>query len=119
MRVFRAILAPLSLAAFGLLLFLYTWLGLLLLAFGLADAYGRYRDYRYLTSYFTDKVSDRLGIYHGRSFCGRQMVIAIEPAWREDYHERGYRWYHILPDDFFNAVRRPRFYKNLFLGHTT
>ncbi len=116
-KMFNAVKTPLFVSLIGLFLLLYSWAGFAFILFGLADAYGRYKDFRYLSDYDSDMVSTRMGVYYGRSHCGRAMVIAIDPSWRFDYRDFGYRWYHLLPDNFFSVIRNPRFYKNLVMGH--
>lgn len=111
----RAVAAPLTVAAIGLALLLYTYFGLLLLFFGLADAHGRYRDFIYLSR--REYISTRLAVFYGRSYCGRRVVTAISPRLAEGFYLQGYRWYHLLPEGFPKIFLNPRFWVTLVRGH--
>jgi hypothetical protein len=129
-RIVRAIAAPTAIIAFGLV-GLYVadqsnHLGLFIVFFlvcvvGLADMMGRAADYRYLRRGCAHEGTHWLHVkevnYYGRSFCGRQVILAIEPGWRHYYLSCGYRWWHILPVGFPAVVFNPRFWRNLVMGH--
>lgn len=114
MKTIQAIAPPLGLAFAGVFLLLYTWLGLVVLVFGLMDARGRYRDYKYLSSF--SYVNLRLIDYYGRSYCGRNVVNTVSPH-RGYYRAKGYRWYHFLPDGFPSVITKGNFWRNMFKGH--
>lgn len=80
-------------------------IGLILLVDGLA----RLGTYLYYTR--TDEILVSLRVLHylRRSFCSRQVGIALCGDFaRKFYRSQGYRWYHILPDETFTK-RSPFF----------
>lgn len=115
MKALLAIRPPLIVALCGVLLLMYTWLGLLILAFGLMDARGRYKDYQYLSQF--PYITHRLSRFYGKSYCGRSVILAIQPSRYRYYRKHGYRWYYFLPDNFLYVIRRPMFYRALVMGH--
>lgn len=82
------------------------------------DAMGRQRDLKYLLR-ISPKVRRHLyGRYAGTA-CGRQVMIAVEPRAYWAYHDAGYRWYHILPDQAFSRnspFLKRNFWRQLFSG---
>lgn len=117
MKGLFAIAPPLTLALLGALLALFSlWLGAALFAFGLLDARGRYRDFRYLSS--CPNIDSRLARFYGRSFCGRWMVCAIDPMRWHFYRMEGFRLWHFLPVGFPQILINRRFWAALFGGHT-
>lgn len=134
-RLLKALWAPASIIILGLVLLALVnpVLGALVTAFGALDLHGRYRDYRWLweasqvrppfhplwDGSLTHVVSTSNFVYFGRSFCGRQVVCAVDPTCRDDYLDHGYRWYHLLPDGFPRVLKKKQFWINLFKGHRT
>jgi hypothetical protein len=110
-----AIAPPLFIAILGLALtpdfFVF---GLALCAFGLLDARGRYRDYKYLARFTW--LPARIIEYYGRSYCGRHVVVTLFPVYGFYYRQVGYKWWHFLPDDFPQSIMHRRFWRNLFSG---
>lgn len=123
----RAVLVPVLL----MLVFLGAMLGAIIypswlaLVFGsaagffAADTLGRLNDLLYLASF--DYIPERLAMYYGRSFCGRQVCIAAAREFggrtRRVYHTAGYRWWHVLPDGFPVIITKRLFWRNVLLGH--
>lgn len=77
------------------------------------DMVARYRDYLWLRrcGQFQRGIA-----YHMRgSWCSRGVV---ECVWghkaRDFYRILGYRWYHILPDDFPKVFLNPKFWVHVF-----
>ncbi len=139
-RVVLALWAPASIIILGLVLLALgcPWLGAPLVLLGALDVHGRYRDYRWLwdaSAWSTWEASQRETlagswieeavvstsnfVYFGRSFCGRQVVCAVDPTCRDDYLDRGYRWYHLLPDGFPRVLKKKQFWINMVKGHRT
>lgn len=138
MRIIKALWAPASIILCGLVLLALgcPWLGAPLALLGALDTHGRYRDYCWLweasqlpredveghihrTGDLLAVVSTSNFVYFGRSFCGRQVVCAVDPTCRDDYRDHGYRWYHLLPDGFPRVLKKKQFWINLFKGHRT
>lgn len=131
--MYKAVFLPLSFAALcfitGILVAI-TFHPLLLTIFiigsviFLADARGRYRDWLYLSIYWKENPSRKQRElkfkYYGRTACGRQVVIAVYPYLGKQYYkERGYRWYHLLPDNSFSRSSpffQKQFWINLIKG---
>lgn len=87
-----------------------------LLAFGLTlfvDMLAKLSDYQYYSS--TNEVlnSLRLMTKLRKSFCSRQVAIALYgDTARKFYRSLGYRWYHIFPDGVF--CRKSVFFRREF-----
>ena len=90
----------------------YFWLYLISLGFTLPifaelDAYGRYQDYKLIKeTIYKNGYDDRLIKIFMSSKCQRDSVlVAVDDLMyrnrTEDFfYNKGYRWYHILPDPF-------------------
>ena len=115
MRGLYAVLPPLSIFILGMTMLSITFVGALVALFGAADAFGRWKDYKYLSSF--RYIPPRLVEFYGRSYCGRWMILSIDKEWRMYYNRLGYRWYHILPVGFPRLVLNPKFWRNLAVGH--
>jgi hypothetical protein len=113
----KALWPPLSLMLFGVVLTPFTLAGIVFVIWGAADTLGRYKDYLYLSSF--EYLGERLALFYGRSFCGRNIVRAIEPAYGDLFHLSGYRWYHIVPDGFPAVLFNRRFWVTLVKGHVS
>ena len=48
------------------------------------------------------------------SWCGRGVMTAHLPHYEDIYEIRGYRWFHILPDDGLRSYTRLNFWKKAF-----
>lgn len=114
-NTFKAILPPLIFAGLSATLSIFIPYLLPLAFIGIADAAGRYKDYKYLSRF--KYIPLRLVIFYGRSFCGRNVVLTIDPDWRRHYRRAGYRWYHVLPDGFPTVIFKLKFWRTLFGGH--
>jgi hypothetical protein len=111
-----AILPPICIVVLGAGLASITLsLGVAMALFGALDAVGRLRDYNYLKKF--TYIPERLARYYGSSFCGRWIIILIDPAYGWYYYRVGYRWWHILPDGFPKVLFYRRFWITLYKGH--
>jgi hypothetical protein len=114
-KIIRALTPPLSISIIGLLLTQwFAIFGIMLIAFGLLDTWGRYRDFLYLSKF--NHLPARMIDYYGHSFCGRWVVITLFPMYRAYYWSQGYQYWHVLPDNFPQSVLNCRFWRSLFLG---
>jgi hypothetical protein len=117
MKTLLALYPPVTLALAGAL-GAYLFVPLILVAiFGIADTFGRYKDYLYLSrfGYLTPRLAD----FYGRSRCGRSVVIAVGGgSYREYYKEKGYKFWHFLPKDFPMVLFNRRFWCSLVRGHS-
>lgn len=104
------------------------WLEPLVIIF-LIDVTGRTRSYRKLESFKSVMKScsridsipyfPRMWDAYGKSFCGRNVVIAVFPLASWYYYNQGYRWYHLFPDGTFrmnSTLLKPAFWRNLLKG---
>lgn len=130
MQIIKAISPPLCLALVGALYILVMArlsasfvmvciIGGALVVFGLADAFGRFRDYLRVKAEYDkeDYIRIKLVNYYGHSYCGRHVVKTVDPRTSVYYRIVGYRWYHVLPDGFPLVLFRRVFWRNLFFGH--
>lgn len=115
MRGVIAMLPPIAVALLGALALFVSWFGVIIILFGALDTYGRWRDYRYLARF--NYLTERLALFYGHSFCGRWVVICVEPRWRRMYRRKGYRWWHILPNGFPGILINRRFWRATLRGH--
>lgn len=85
------------------------YIGVIILAF---DVRSRYIDYR---NYKNFEWSNKMGTRFKRSYCSRGVAMHI---WGEDaeqfFSERGYKWYHIFPDEFPFILTKRKFWKSVF-----
>lgn len=108
---------PLTILGAGLALVSVTPFAAVVIVWGAADVLGRYRDYRYLSRF--EYMTHRLALFYGRSYCGRRLVSTLYPTMKTLYHSKGYRWYHILPDEFPHILVRRQFWRTLWRGHSS
>lgn len=85
-------------------------------AFGFAlDTWGRHFEYDMLLNrYNRDANGKRLWVLFQSTRCGREVMISVDSAAGEFYYDRGYRWYHFLPDNFTKTIRTFSFWKRAF-----
>lgn len=113
------IIRPLGIAVvLGLLVATFVgpaW-GVIPLAFFGFDALGRLKDY-FVLLHDDDTHPYQHIDYLKTSWCGRGVGIALygDDASRV-YEAKGYRWYHIIPDDILRRVWTAEFWRNFFYG---
>lgn len=87
----------------------------------IGDIRGRYKDYQVLKRKPRKYFRYDILVLFGRSWCGRQVVIASWPPAEEFYTLQGYKWYHVFPDEFFTTntpLLKKKFWVNLITGHS-
>jgi hypothetical protein len=136
MKIFWALLPPILMLVVSLSLFFFGFFldnpFVMIGSYGLIwlfyfDLRGRWQDYEFLTEWWEKKAcvayyaaDIRIMNLYGQSWCGRHVMIYTAPdpsGMKGHYYLQGYRWYHLLPDDFFKVVWRVNFWKNLARGH--
>lgn len=118
MQMLKALLAPTLVATIGIVVsvFVHPAIGLPIYVLGLMDINGRAADYRYLSGFSFIPV--RMAIHYGKSYCGRRVITSLFPVYTNLYRSEGYKWWHILPDDFPVILFNSTFWLNLAFGHT-
>ena len=109
-NILKAIYPPLLIATFFLamscfhLIFLFGYFVMVL------DISARSKEYTYLTRTGDVRYAKRK---MRASWCGRTAAVAAIPEMREWYYQKGYRWWHILPEGFPLVFLKPAFWKTV------
>ena len=81
------------------------------------DTVARYKEYAFMCTVTDSDKLESMARYMKSSWCTRTVAMVAYPPSRDLYHSMGYKFYHILPDNFHKRVITARFWLSL-LGYT-
>lgn len=92
----------------------YQWPVFILLSIVMVfDTIARYKDYKAIVACTNPQKELVMVRYCRTSWCTRTAAMAASPEAKVYYRARGYKWYHLLPDNFFKRAMTLRFWTSL------
>lgn len=77
------------------------------------DAFNRCQEFKTLREVYNPRRKMLFWYMFRTSKCSRMVMTSIDPESKKYYYQLGYRWYHILPDEFFQNSIKIQFWKNI------